>query len=205
MIKKITLIAVFGLFSGLSLQAQSLANTYWSGSLSGSPTYINFKATDVDIAFSDITFGNVATYTESGTTLSLTDVSGTCFDVGTYTIAYSGNAVTFTTINEPCTASGREAFFTSGPFTQTSISVYEAAKFEFAKLFPNPTSNLIYLELDETFSGQEFVIVNTQGQSVSEGTLTSGRNTIAVEELKSGLYMLQLKNNGRATIKFVKQ
>lgn len=206
MIKKITLVVVFGLFLSSTAYSQSVANTYWWGALQGAPVYIHFTGTDVEIAFSDITYGQVATYTEAGSNITFTDIGNSiCFDPGEYSKTYSGNTLTFAVVNEPCTTTGRDAFFTSGPWTSTTISVYEAAKFEYSKLFPNPSSTLINLELSNDFDGKNFLIVNTQGQTVSEGTLVSGKNSISVSELNSGLYMIKLKDNARASIKFVKQ
>ena len=206
MTKKITLGTLLILFTAFGVKAQSVANTYWSGALQGAPAYIHFTGTDVEIAFSDITYGQVATYTEAGSNITFTDIgNSTCFDPGEYSKTYSGNTLTFAVVNEPCTSTGRDAFFTSGPWTSTSISVYEAAKFEYSKLFPNPSSTLINLELSKDFDGKEFIIVDTQGQTVSEGTLISGMNSISVSELNSGLYMIKLKDNARASIKFVKQ
>ena len=208
MIKKITLVAFLGLFTGLSSQAQSLANTYWTGLFGGTvPVYIHYTATGVEIAGPDITFGAVATFTETSTTWSVTDITtadcGT--DVGVYNKVFSsgGSTVTFTISNEPCTARGD--FFTASPWTQTTISVFEAAKFENTKVFPNPTSNQVNLDLSDDFAGKDYILVNIQGQTVSEGTLVSGKNSISVSELNSGLYMIKLKDNARASIKFVKQ
>jgi hypothetical protein len=209
MIKKITLVAFLGLFTGLSTNAQSLANTYWTGVFGGTvPVYIHYTAAGVDIAGPDITFGAVATFTETSTTWSITDVDpASCgTDVGVYNKVFSnnGNTVDFTISNEPCTV--RSDFFVpSGPWTKTTISVFEAAKFENTKVFPNPTSNLLNLELSADFDGKDYLLVNTLGQIVSEGTLVSGKNSIAVSELNSGLYMIKLKDNMRASIKFVKQ
>ena len=208
MIKKITLIAFFGLFTGLSTNAQMLANTYWTGLFGGTvPVYIHCTTNGVDVAGPDITFAAIATFTENQTTWSITDIDpadcGT--DVGVYNKVFSGNGstVTFTISSDPCT--DRSDFFTASPWTQTTVSVYEAAKFESAKLFPNPTANVVNLELGNDFDGKDYIVVNIQGQTVSEGTFVSGKNTISVLDLNSGLYVIKVKDNVRASIKFVKQ
>ena len=137
MIKKITLVAFLGLFMGLTTNAQSLANTYWTGIFGGTvPVYIHYTATGVDIAGPDITFAAIATFTETSTDWSITDIDpaacGT--DVGVYNKVFSGNGsmVTFTISSDPCT--DRSDFFTASTWTQTTISVFEAAKFENTKV-----------------------------------------------------------------------
>jgi hypothetical protein len=204
MIKKITLTAFLSLFIGISLQAQSLVNTAWTTNLQGTSINVRFTATTVDIAQTGSPYDSVATYTESGSTFSVTDIDpvscGT--DVGVYAISYTGNTMSLAITTEPCTARGD--FFANGPFTQTNISVFEAAKFATTKLYPNPANNVINLDINEGFDEEVYLIYSIQGQIVSAGTLHSGENSISIAGLKSGLYQIKLKDNATATLKFVK-
>ena len=199
MIKKISLIAFMSLFMGLGAQAQSLVNTAWTINMQGSAVNIRFSATGIEINGSPI-----ATFTETAGSLTVTDLNpANCGrDVGVYSTTYSGNTVVFGITTEPCT--GRGDFFTTGPFTQTNISVFEAAKFAMTTVFPNPANDVINLDINEGFDGENYVIYTIQGQLVSEGTLFSGTNTISISGLKAGLYQVKLKDNALAVIKFVK-
>lgn len=95
-------------------------------------------------------------------------------------------------------------FFANGPFTQTNISVFEAAKFATTKLYPNPANNVINLDINEGFDGEDYLIYSIQGQIISAGTLQSGENSISIADLNSGLYQIKLKDNASATLKFIK-
>jgi hypothetical protein len=204
MIKKNILITFLSLFMGLSSQAQSLVNTAWTINLQGTILNLRFGATDVDIATSGQPYNPVATFTETATSMSVTDLNqvkcGT--DVGVYSLNYAANTIVFGITNEPCTA--RSDFFAAGPFTQTNISVFEAAKFATTKIFPNPANDVINLDINKGFDGENYVIYNIQGQLISGGTLNSGENTISIAGLKSGLYQIKLKDNPTATLKFIK-
>jgi hypothetical protein len=118
-------------------------------------------------------------YKETPTTIAVTDLNGLpcSTDTGDYSVAYAGNTVTFTITNETCISRGY-FFFASGPFTQTNVSVFEAAKLEMRKLYPNPANDVINLYINQDFDGENYVIFNIQGQAVLEGTLSSGKNTV---------------------------
>lgn len=179
-------------------------NTAWTTNLQGTSVNVRFTATNVDIAQTGSPYASIATYTESGSTFSVTDIDpATCgTDVGVYTISYTGNTMSLAITTEPCTVRGD--FFANGPFTQTNISVFEAAKFATTKLYPNPANNVINLDINEGFDGEDYLIYSIQGQIISAGTLHSGENSISIADLNSGLYQIKLKDNASATLKFIK-
>jgi hypothetical protein len=204
MIKKTTLLVLTCLLVGLGSQAQSLVNTAWAGNFQGTPINVRFTATDIEIAGGGNPFTAVATFTETPSTMSLVDIDpASCgTDTGVYSLTFSTDTLIFGVVSETCTP--RSDFFTSGPFTQTNISVFEAAKFNMTKLFPNPAKDVINLDVNGEFAGNTYVIYNIQGQTVSSGQLISGENRITISGLKSGLYQIHLKDNVLATLKFVK-
>jgi len=61
-------------------------------------------------------------------------------------------------------------------------------------LFPNPTSDV--LTIDGIPSRTEFVLSDALGREVRTGTLVNERNTIQVQDLPAGLYVITLRNAG---------
>jgi len=69
-------------------------------------------------------------------------------------------------------------------------------------LYPNPVNNKLYLDLkiDATFS-----LSNVFGQEIQKGVLALGSNELDMENLSSGLYLLNLETpEGKATKKIIK-
>jgi Endonuclease I/Secretion system C-terminal sorting domain len=58
-------------------------------------------------------------------------------------------------------------------------------------VYPNPASNILFLDLDENKSYQIF---NQLGAKVQEGELSIGKNSININTLKNGMYILMLGN-----------
>lgn len=58
------------------------------------------------------------------------------------------------------------------------------------KVYPNPTNGFIYLQTDEIVNN--FEVMNLLGQVVKSGDVKKSQNSIQLEELKSGTYLLKL-------------
>lgn len=76
---------------------------------------------------------------------------------------------------------------------------------QMVSVFPNPATNLLYLDLGE-FSGEwNAYIYNAMGQEVRQDAIRGNANgVINIAELPNGYYLIKLKNGQRsATAKFV--
>ncbi len=75
------------------------------------------------------------------------------------------------------------------------------------KVFPNPASSTVNVELNATLTGDVQVeLVNLLGQKVSQATITDRRATFNVGELPAGCYLVDCYHNGVkiANAKFIK-
>lgn len=61
------------------------------------------------------------------------------------------------------------------------------------RIYPNPASEQLNIDLELNDALVKFKIVSLTGQVVENGYLTSGKNTVDVSSFNSGLYLLQLK------------
>lgn len=76
------------------------------------------------------------------------------------------------------------------------------------KIFPNPASNYLQLDLDQNFENIPFQIIDLQGKIIQEGILESNTTSknIPIQTLTSGLYFLKIKINKQYfSLKFIKQ
>jgi hypothetical protein len=73
-------------------------------------------------------------------------------------------------------------------------------------VFPTTTSSTLYISNKQT-AAAHYEVVSVSGQQMNlRGDLASGNNSINVDLLPSGMYMLQVSSdNGAAVYKFVKQ
>lgn len=75
------------------------------------------------------------------------------------------------------------------------------------KIYPNPTSGRIGIELDKAYTGLRYSLYTAAGQLISEGELQNSNKIILDIEGPSGVYQLELrtKNGKRAVVKVVKE
>lgn len=98
------------------------------------------------------------------------------------------------------TSGGTGGGFSYERSTDQTLSVDDFALNNTVKIHPNPASNIINLLNVEAL--ENYTIFNILGVKVAEGTIGSN-NTIDIQQLKSGIYIVQLKN-GKA-LRFVKK
>jgi len=74
-----------------------------------------------------------------------------------------------------------------------------------ALIYPNPTSNRLFVKLNSAIDNASYKIVNAMGQIVSSGNLASDLSSINVEKLSEGFYIIELvNNNSKFSAKFIK-
>lgn len=77
----------------------------------------------------------------------------------------------------------------------THLNISELSESEKPKVYPNPTKNSIQIELPENISEKEYYIYNVVGGKIKEGKLTETYNSINLEEIPNGVYMLKIFDN----------
>jgi hypothetical protein len=67
----------------------------------------------------------------------------------------------------------------------------------FAKFFPNPGKNLLQVELSN-HQAAEVNVINMLGQTIMSKTIENkGNNSIATDDLARGIYIIEIKQNGK--------
>ncbi len=72
-------------------------------------------------------------------------------------------------------------------------------------LYPNPTRDQITLELDEQLIGQRFRLLDQSGKLRLSGIFESQKNSLSLEGLPAGIYLLELPDSGLKPMKFIKK
>lgn len=67
-------------------------------------------------------------------------------------------------------------------------------------VFPNPSSNFIYLKLPESSKGINYTIYDTNGKLMLREEITVVKNGIDISKLKKGVYFLKSENGERTKI-----
>jgi len=72
-------------------------------------------------------------------------------------------------------------------------------------VYPNPTTNAIWVESEKTLQNTKFTIVDTKGATILSGTMTSFKTEINVEKVANGIYYLHVEGIQNAAFKFIKE
>jgi hypothetical protein len=173
---------------------------------------INVTATnqgqDVLLARFDSATGACLSLHNIPSTIGSTD-RGTAIAVdasGDYLVGGGFASQIFDTNGAAVSNEGGSTDFFIAKFATEVCSVLNNEDFEQASLqvYPNPATNLVTVTVKENTS---FVLFTLTGQTVKQGNLTAANNTIAIQDLSSGCYVLQLKNEKgiSQTIKVLKE
>jgi len=80
------------------------------------------------------------------------------------------------------------------------LDVFDQNRPKQLKLYPNPSTNQVFIEIPEIFIGQNLSlrILDTQGRVVSATTLTAtGTVELKTSQLEKGLYIVETASNGK--------
>ncbi len=113
-----------------------------------------------------------------------------------YNIMVTSNSSTLTLTNQ----SGNLAVY-----GRQALSYEEFKAIDNLSIYPNPTKNLLNVELGNYFNEVTYTVYNSTGKVIS-GNLILKDNKINVDFLESGLYFLKIEvENQRKYLKFIKQ
>jgi hypothetical protein len=140
--------------------------------------------------------GNAVWAKASGGVDANADVAITCFDDETVYIAgtFSEPSLHFDA-TELIKTSGNHDRFIAKLHHEDALS---ATAFDHTSLvvYPNPVQNVIHLA--NTHGNSEYTVTDISGKIILKGQLASG-NEIAVDDLASGIYILQLSSEGKTS------
>lgn len=74
-------------------------------------------------------------------------------------------------------------------------------------LYPNPSSNVLNVNMSNIVTQVDYTIVNMVGQQVQKGALNPGNNALSIQNLSNGMYfitILDTNNNNSFTTKVIK-
>ena len=87
--------------------------------------------------------------------------------------------------------------------TSTSIPSVQATEMPMITVFPNPTTDVLYINTE--LSNYQYAVLNTMGQTIISG-IADESNTISLRSVEDGFYYVQIYTNvGVKTFKVVKQ
>ena len=137
-------------------------------------------------------------YASSNSTISIgtgTNYITPLLSAGTY--SYYAEASTCTT-----SATRTEITVTVNICTGISNTNFENKTI---KVYPNPTQNVLFIELENLNVTTHLDVLNALGEIVMKENLTTQNTTLNTQQLANGLYFLKLtQNNNQQLIKFIK-
>jgi len=82
--------------------------------------------------------------------------------------------------------------------TGVTLSVEDFQKTNNIQLYPNPTTDVFYINTDSNAQVEVFSIL---GQKVLQKNIANSNNSVSVDHLKSGVYMVKVTQNGNTITK----
>jgi len=74
------------------------------------------------------------------------------------------------------------------------------------KLFPNPNSGILYIQIPQTKSVTTMEVFDALGKSIHTSILSDISNTISTQQWGSGMYFIKIRNTeGQKTFKLIKE
>jgi uncharacterized delta-60 repeat protein len=90
-------------------------------------------------------------------------------------------------------------------YNGSTLGTEEVAAESSVKLYPNPATTQITIELGDNSTAARYNVTDINGRIVATGQL-SGNNQINVESLVQGVYFVNISDSGKASnLKFIKQ
>jgi len=99
------------------------------------------------------------------------------------------------------------AYFCMDNFTtnETDVSVKNAPLAYVAKVYPNPATDMLYVDIADN-SVQQIIVRNMAGNMVGTYAVTKKQVEINTSSMPAGVYLLQMMGNGgSASVRFVKE
>lgn len=87
----------------------------------------------------------------------------------------------------------------------TTAVTFSNQNTEVPLLFPNPFSEEVNLSVDEKFIGSKYYILDYLGRIVQTGLVYSNNNTLNLNNLSQGVYILTIGEQKSKSIKFIKK
>ena len=106
---------------------------------------------------------------------------------------YGDGSYTLTTDDDSIIFSGGN--FTSNELTEIAIGATALTNdvlTQHITIYPNPTNNILNIDLNSISGEFNYALINTIGQKVLDGNLINTKNTLNISHLDSGIYFLKI-------------
>ena len=101
------------------------------------------------------------------------------------------------------TGNGIELLFIDQKQIQTQVYDFQNSNEKGFKIYPNPVTSLLNIELDTNLSNKKYTITSVDGRILYSGKCQTGITQIEVNSLKSGIYFFNIEDS-RNCIRFFK-
>jgi hypothetical protein len=85
------------------------------------------------------------------------------------------------------------------------LSVLQNSTTSPISVYPNPTSDIIHIQMKAEFSGTKYTLYSSTGIAVLSGELEGVETTINLKNLAEGLYLISLGDEAKQTVRVIKE
>jgi hypothetical protein len=144
--------------------------------------------------------------------LSAFNIAGSTYNIGLCTTNSPTNNSVIMRIPFTCIASDTLTFNMFVNKNSVMQKVYvdkylgiEKSNQQQINIYPNPATNQINVQINQSLMGSSYTITNQIGKTVLSGKLNTEKSTIEIGNLSGGIYLFSIDNNAKQTFKVIKK
>ncbi len=128
---------------------------------------------------------------------------------------WSTNNMNYTKVTHTAISAADKVYVAGGMEGMTVLDAFEICDVDAGigesgnpgavKLFPNPSSGEVHLQLPPEYTGSQFCIHDLTGRLVQEGNILSPNTSIDITRLVNGMYFLNIPGSHMPSVKLVRQ
>lgn len=148
----------------------------------------------------------------SSNMLSAFNIAGSTYNIGLCTTNSPTNNTVIMRIPFTCIASDTLTFNMFVNKNSVMQKVYvdkylgiEKSNQQQINIYPNPATNQINVQINQSLIGSSFAITDQIGKTVLSGKLNTEKSTIEIGDLSGGIYLFSIGNNAKQTFKVIKK
>lgn len=207
--KIFTVMLIMIAVADLRVFSQTLSNTTWKVYDDSNIFYLYYHlGSDTISASSDnFAYHNIATYHEDENNISIVDLDRTnscpASDTGVYNFSIQNDNLKLTLISDPCDE--RSIVVSTYLWTRILTEIQNMDFYQTPKIYPNPAHDLLSIQSPPAILGSKYIIYDQLGREVLHGKIIDEKISLAVKHLPAGSYYLQIGEERKHTLPFIKK
>ena len=191
----------------LSIYSQILSNSTWKVYDDSDIFYLyyHFGSDTIAASIDNFAYHNIATYRESGNSISIIDLDRTnsCpdSDTGVYNFSIQNDILKLVLISDPCEE--RSIVVSRYQWTRILTEIQNTNLCPAPKIYPNPANDILFIQSPSAISGLTYIIYDQFGRELIQGILINETTSVALKHFSAGSYYVKIGGKSQHIIQII--